>query len=125
MTSALWLCLSLALCGELSLTTQQQSLPSLPDAHGFAGAFAGISHGTLLVAGGANFPDKKPWEGGQKVWHDTVYALELPAGSWKPVGRLPRPMAYGVSVTYRDSLICVGGCDANQHVTSAFRPRMD
>ncbi len=91
MTSALWLCLSLTLCGELSLTTQQQSLPSLPDAHGFAGAFAGISHGTLLVAGGANFPDKKPWEGGQKVWHDNVYALELPAGSWKLVGRLPRP----------------------------------
>ena len=43
-------------------------LPSIPDREGFAGPFAGVSGGALLVAGGANFPDKKPWEGGTKVW---------------------------------------------------------
>ena len=32
--------------------------------------------GAILVAGGANFPDKKPWEGGKKVWYDTVFVLE-------------------------------------------------
>src|SRR4051794_9202194 len=38
-------------------------LPSLPDPEGFASAFAGVSHDALLVAGGANFPDKRPWDG--------------------------------------------------------------
>ena len=42
------------------------SLPSLPDQHGFAGAFTGVSKGHLLVAGGANFPDAPPWENGKK-----------------------------------------------------------
>ncbi|MCB1133825.1 MAG: galactose oxidase, partial [Verrucomicrobiae bacterium] len=46
-----------------------KELPPLPDAHGFAGAFAGSVEGSLVVAGGANFPDKAPWEGGTKVWH--------------------------------------------------------
>src|SRR5262245_23532811 len=32
-------------------------LPPLPDREGFAGAFAGVTGGALIVAGGANFPD--------------------------------------------------------------------
>jgi solute:Na+ symporter, SSS family len=44
-----------------------ERLPSLPDKEGFAGPFAGTSRGVLLVAGGANFPEKKPREGGKKV----------------------------------------------------------
>jgi hypothetical protein len=44
-------------------------LAALPDAHGFAGCFAGLSGGRLLVAGGANFPDGvMPWDGGKKTW---------------------------------------------------------
>ncbi|HVJ83856.1 MAG TPA: galactose oxidase, partial [Planctomycetia bacterium] len=53
-------------------------LPSLLDRHGFAGMFVGVSGGALICAGGANFPEKKPWEGGAKVWHDGVFALERP-----------------------------------------------
>ena len=37
-------------------------LPPLPDREGFAGMFAGISHGVSIAAGGANFPAGKPWE---------------------------------------------------------------
>ena len=51
------------------------TLPRLPDRHGLAGAFAGVSADTLLVAGGANFPDAPLAEGGKKVWHDTVYVV--------------------------------------------------
>lgn len=86
-----------------------KSLPPLPDKLGVAGAFAGVSSGALLVAGGANFPDKMPWEGGTKVWHDAVYVLERPGRDWKRAGTLPKPMAYGVSVTHRRGVICVGG----------------
>ncbi|HEX8914540.1 MAG TPA: hypothetical protein VF796_19480, partial [Humisphaera sp.] len=96
-------------------------LPSVPDRHGFAGSFAGVSGGGLLVAGGANFPDRRPWEGGKKVWTDAVFVLDRPAGEWRVAGRLPRPMGYGVSVTHGDSLVCVGGSNAAGHSAEAFR----
>ncbi len=98
-----------------------KQLPSLPDREGVAGCFAGTSGGALLVAGGANFPTAKPWEGGKKVWYDTVYILEKPQGQWKIAGKLPRPLAYGVSVTHHDALICVGGSDADRHHADVFR----
>ena len=100
---------------------EQGQLPSLPDKEGVAGSFAGVSHGALLVAGGANFPDKKPWEGGKKVWTDAVFVLEKPTGAWKLAGRLPRPLGYGVSATHRDSVVCVGGGNADGHYSDAFR----
>lgn len=90
-------------------------LPSLPDEHGFAGAFAGVSGGYLIVAGGANFPDGPPWRGGAKVWHNSVFALESPDKEWRPIGRLPIPLGYGVSVTWKDVILCVGGSDSSQH----------
>lgn len=110
------------------------ALPDLPDALGVAGCFAGASGGALLVAGGANFADKMPWEGGTKVWHDSVYALPTTGGTWQAVGRLPMPLGYGVAFAVpaglaaaapdlRDSLICAGGSQAGGHVTNVFRLR--
>jgi N-acetylneuraminic acid mutarotase len=97
-------------------------LPPLPDREGFAGAFAGVSGGgALIVAGGANFPDKKPWESGKKVWYDRVFVLDRPDGVWKRVGPLPRPLGYGMSVTYRGAVIFVGGSDIERHYSDAFR----
>src|ERR1041385_6647101 len=98
-----------------------KQLPSLPHKEGFAGSFAGVSHGALLVAGGANFPDKKPWEGGKKIWYDTVFVLEKPDGKWKVAGKLPRLLGYGVSVTRGDCIVCVGGSDNSRHHADAFR----
>lgn len=92
----------------------------LPDREGFAAMFAGVSDGALLVAGGANFPGKKPWEGGMKAWHDTVLVLEKPEGAWRVAGKLPRPSGYGVSVTTPDGVLCVGGSDARRHSAGAF-----
>jgi N-acetylneuraminic acid mutarotase len=77
----------------------------------------------LLVAGGANFPEKMPWDGGKKVWHDKVWMLERPDGAWREVGKLPRPLAYGVCVTAQDSVVCVGGSDSERHYADAFRLR--
>jgi len=93
----------------------ETKLPDLPDIHGRAGMFAGVSHEALLVAGGANFPERKPWEGGTKVWHDTVFVLESKTGGWKVAGQLPRPLAYGVSASFGDALVAVGGADTKQH----------
>lgn len=93
-------------------------LPPLPDAHGFAGCFAGVVDGWLLVAGGANFPDGvMPWDGGRKVWHDSVFALELanPDGGWKRAGALREVSGYGVCASLPQGVLMAGGGDANGH----------
>jgi hypothetical protein len=54
-----------------------------------AGPFAGTSGGALIVAGGANFPDKMPWDGGKKIWHDTAFVLDKTNGAWRGEFKLP------------------------------------
>jgi N-acetylneuraminate epimerase len=99
-------------------------LSSLPDPVGVAGSFAGVSAGAVIVAGGANFPDRPPWEGGRKVWHDRLWMLADADAEWRPIGRLPRPLAYGVSATDRHGVICVGGSDERQHHADVVRIRL-
>lgn len=103
-------------------------LPSVPDAHGFAGAFAGISDGHLLAGGGANFPDGvMPWNGGRKVWHDRVFTLNLGVrgAAWREIGRLPAPSGYGVSLTVPEGVLIVGGGDAVRNFTEVWLMTLD
>ena len=104
-----------------SILTDWELLPVLPDTPGFAGAFAGVSDDALLVAGGTNFPDRMPWEDGTKVWYDTIYVLESPEGPWKTGFKLPRPLAYGVSVTTPRGVVCAGGCDSRKNYADVYR----
>ncbi|MCA8992954.1 MAG: sodium/solute symporter [Planctomycetaceae bacterium] len=117
----------LCICSAATLAAEYQwkALPPVPDAEGFAGMFAGVSGEGLLAAGGANFPEAKPWEGGTKVWYDTVYRLESPTGTWKEVGKLPRPLAYGVSITLDEGVLCIGGSDAEKHYAECFVLKWD
>ena len=95
-------------------------LPSLPERIGFAGAFAGTSGGALIVAGGANFPHAMPWDGGQKVWHDSIFALPKPDAEWLTGFKLPRALGYGVSVSTPEGVLCAGGSDAHRHFRDVF-----
>lgn len=97
-----------------------RTLPPLPDARSFAGMFAGVADDALLVAGGANFPDAMPWDGGAKFWHDRVWVLEKPDGAWREAGRLPRPLGYGVAVSTKRGVLCIGGGDAERHHADCF-----
>src|SRR4030095_10441619 len=65
--------------------------PPLPDPLGVAAPFAGVSGGALIVVGGANFPDKMPWEGGKKVWQQRVCTLDQPARAARAVRETPAP----------------------------------
>lgn len=95
-------------------------LPPLPDREGFAGSFSGVTGGSLVVAGGANFPGRKPWEGGAKTWSDTIFLLGSPGADWRAAGKLPRPLGYGVSVTVPDGVVCIGGSDSQGHSSDVF-----
>lgn len=100
-------------------------LSSIPDDTGFAAPFAGASDGALLVAGGANFPAGLPWEGGQKVWHDSIFILPAPDAAWISGFKLPRAAAYGVSVSADGEVICAGGGDAREHFRDVFALRWE
>lgn len=119
-------CLAAAVAAaqEHRLTSDVMSwkpLPPIPDREGFAAAFSGVSGNALLVAGGANFPSLRPWEGGKKTWYDSIFVLAAPDGVWKTGFRIPRPVAYGVSVTAAEGVVCIGGGDAQRHYTDVFR----
>ena len=100
-------------------------LPELPAPIGLAAPFAGVAGESLVVAGGANFPTAPPWEGGTKAWHDKVFVLENPSGTWREAGCLPRPLAYGVSVTTPRGVLCVGGSDSDRHYADCFLLRFE
>ena len=112
-----------AFAAQKPATLEWNRLAPLPDANGVAAPFAGVSSGALVVAGGANFPNAKPWEGGSKVWHDDVFVLSRPDGEWQRAGQLPHPLAYGVSATYGGEMICVGGSDEGRHHAEVFALR--
>lgn len=95
-------------------------LMPLPDPIGVAAPFAGVSSETLVVAGGANFPEAAPWDGGVKQWHSSIFALEQTDGSWRRVGELPEANAYGTSVTTKDGILCLGGSNESHHFSSCF-----
>lgn len=102
-----------------------RELPPIPDPVGFAGSYAGVSKGALIVAGGANFPGRPPWEGGEKVWHDTVFVL--PAGTEQRIdgGRLPQASGYGLSLTTPEGVLLIGGGGARQNHPTVWRARCD
>jgi N-acetylneuraminic acid mutarotase len=100
-------------------------LPTLPDREGFAGSYAGVAGGTLLVAGGANFPEKRPWEGGTKIWYERVFALEPGATAWREAGSLPHAGGYGASITLPEGLVLIGGGDAQRNFAEVWLARWD
>ncbi|QNE41941.1 galactose oxidase (plasmid) [Hymenobacter sp. NBH84] len=120
-------------CGRAGLPTppttrlHYHSLPALPPQQGqanpgVAGAFAGVSHGALLVAGGANFPNGYPWQNGPKVWHATVYVLTGKGSRqrWQLAQPLAQPLAYGASVGWHNQLIGLGGNNADRRHSQVF-----
>jgi len=108
-------------CTTADKVIEWDQLPAIPDETGFAGSFAGISNGSLLVAGGSNFPgNTRPWSGGIKTWYDKIFVLEDDKANWKEVGKLPRPMGYGVSLSWKDGVLILGGADKDKHYTECY-----
>ncbi|MEM8232000.1 N-acetylneuraminic acid mutarotase, partial [Morganella morganii] len=99
-------------------TTVQKLPPPSPEQQqdGLAGAFAGYSAHTLLVAGGTNFPgsqakySQKHYFAHQdldKKWHKEIYGLI--DDQWKVIGELPIPLGYGITIEHGNSLYLIGG----------------
>ncbi|WP_170157336.1 Kelch repeat-containing protein [Roseimicrobium gellanilyticum] len=72
---------------------------------GFA---AGVVQGQLVIAGGTT------WKDDVKVWLDEVWLYDATANQWKSIGKLPNPLAYGVSAEVENGLLIAGGYDGKQ-----------
>lgn len=94
---------------------------------GQAGVYSGFHNGWLMLAGGANFPEDPPWEGGIKTWSDEIYVLNTrePDLRWKLAKeRLPHPIAYGLSFSLPEGILCIGGGDHKQSFNDVFLLRI-
>lgn len=95
---------------------------------GVAGAFSGITGDKLIIAGGANFPEKRPWDGGVKTFHSRVYIYSLSGqgpklidGNWS----FPNARAYGASVSLPDGVLTIGGNDREKCYQSVLLLKWD
>jgi len=84
---------------------------------GFAGMVSGINKDVLLVAGGANFPNGMPWQGGKKNYSNQIYVLEKNKTSFqwnsKNTSTLPHSIAYAGSATTEKGMVIAGGDNEN------------
>ena len=81
---------------------------------GLAGVFAGKIGDRLVVAGGANFPDGLPSQGGPKVWYPDVYVQDADSRWTCWPGVLGKESAYGFAVPCDGGLLLIGGCRAEE-----------
>lgn len=91
---------------------------------GFAGPINGVHKNVLIVTGGANFPDKMPWEGGAKKYSDEIHVLQKQGENFvwnkKTKAKLPEPIAY-CGVTSTDlGVVYVGGENENGLSNKAY-----
>ncbi len=95
-------------------------LADLPDAEGFAGSYAGVSNGALIVTGGANFPEKPLWEGGPKRWTDRVFVMPEGSIGWQDATPLPKPLGYGATATLPQGMMLIGGSNVGGAVADCY-----
>ncbi|MBQ8050687.1 MAG: sodium/solute symporter [Bacteroidaceae bacterium] len=116
------LCLPLlALAQKEEITIEALMSHTTPCGQGVAAAFAGQTDGTLMLAGGCNFPDAPAAEGGAKKFYDAVWYMGK-RGWFRTKFALPQPTAYGAYVAYGDQgVVCIGGNDGEQSLTDVYR----
>lgn len=80
---------------------------------GFAGMVGGVSNDALIIAGGANFPDKLPFQGGKKHFSDSIFILERINDSFywnkKNKTKLAEPIAYAGHTATPGGIVYIGG----------------
>lgn len=96
---------------EWSRYSELPPLPGEEEQPGLAGNYAGVIDGKLVIAGGANFPDALPWEGGVRSYSQDVYVLDLDGSDEWTIFKdaLPRPLGYGVPINLPEGLLFIGG----------------
>lgn len=89
---------------------KQTELAGFPENLGLAGMAAAKVENGFLLAGGANFPDLLPWEGGKKIYSDKIFLWDGSERAPEELAlKLPIPAGYFGYVSFKDQLLIVGG----------------
>ena len=91
---------------------------------GLSAVYAGIIDDKIIFMGGCNFPEEPAAEGGRKKFYKSIYATSMPTDNdsvlqWQKIGEIDEPSAYGVSVSMLGGIVCVGGTDGKESLTTA------
>ena len=119
--SAFIICAPLLLWGQIQKQLKWDMLPSVPANKGTAGMYVGVSNGALLIMGGADLHNGLPWYENKSKSYDHLFILFEGSNTWQPVAdKLPRPMAYGISISHNNQVILVGGCDGQNYYRDVY-----
>lgn len=78
--------------------------------YGVSAPYAGNAGNRPIVAGGCNFPTAAPLASDAvKRYYQGIYAIDSANAGWQRIGTLPRPVAYGSSVTLPEGILLIGG----------------
>jgi len=86
--------------------------PMQSQANGLAGAITGNHQHLLFIAGGTNFPDKMPWDGGKKKNYDDIFIYRKMARGLvlRPYqAKLPFNLAYAAVCSTPGGIVIAGG----------------
>ncbi len=92
---------------EMMKVTELKAIPDAAYAKGVSAPFCGVVGDALVVAGGANFPDKSLLDGGAKRVYADIWAQA--DGEWVHAGVLPDSTAYGATFAVDGALVLAGG----------------
>lgn len=79
---------------------------------GIAGPITGYFNNYLLVAGGANFPEAMPWNGGNKVYHQQLFLYKVQDTNliaYPASFLLPEALAYAAGCSTPKGIFVAGG----------------
>lgn len=100
--------------GVSPLSSAWKQWSAYPSALGVAGILAGVHDGVVIAAGGANFPELPPWEGGKKKYHADIHVLMPGTNEWRSAGQLPQARGYAAVVSLPEGVLVIGGESADQ-----------
>ncbi len=96
---------------------------------GVAGAATGVHNDVLIVGGGANFPERMPWLGGKKKYHNEVYVFQKDRHEFLkqfPASfKLPFHLAYSANCATPKGVFVGGGEAENGVSNKAFLMQWD
>jgi cyclically-permuted mutarotase family protein len=89
------------------------SVNGMGKALGVAGAVIGMHNNVMVIAGGANFPDSMPWQGGKKKYYNDAYVFKVNGTRVKFKNRfnLPKNIAYSANCSAEMGIVYAGGED--------------
>lgn len=120
---SLFLVVCASVCMEAQSICKVFGFPSTEPGYslGVSACYAGRIGDYMVMAGGCNFATP-----GNKTYYRGIYAARIDADvlAWHLVGWLPKAAAYGGCVQSGDSLVFIGGCNADGAMSSVLSVRL-